>query len=270
MLRVPCDHLQRYHGPGHRRRTAPAFYNLTLNNSHRTDHQQRRDGQQHDDLHGRERLSRPAPATTLIVGSSGSVARTSRPSWAGCANYFPTGSSISREFEIGEGTELPAGVHLFRVGQHRQLPPGLHDGWRPPESRRFRLQHRSDEERQPLLDPDQGGNPGISSYNATFNYLSTDNDDTTVVADYIVQRYLSRTWNHTTPDDPDPSTTQTSVSGESGDGAFAIGRSTVAAFEREQSSFTAASCLPEMYNTCACVDFARSCLGRFTSHQKNS
>ena len=170
---------------------------------------------------------------TLIVGSSGSVARTSGHVVGRLRKYFPTGSSISREFEIGEGTNyLPVSISSASVSTAGYLTVYMTAGDHPNlGGSGSNIDPTKSVNRYWTLTKE--GALAFSSYNATFNYLSTDNDDTTVVVDYIVQRYLSGTWNNTTLTTPDPSTTQTSISGESGDGAFAIGRSTVAAFERE-------------------------------------
>ena len=170
---------------------------------------------------------------TLIIGSSGSVSRTSGHVVGRLRKYFPTGSSISREFEIGEGTNyLPVSIPSASVSAAGYLTVYMTAGDHPNlGGSGSNIDPTKSVNRYWTLTKE--GALAFSSYNTTFNYLSTDNDDTTVVLDYIVQRYLSGTWSNTTLTTPDPSTTQTSISGESGDGAFAIGRSTVAAFERE-------------------------------------
>lgn len=88
----------------------------------------------------------------------------------------------------------------------------------------------------------RGGSLEITTYGITFNYIGgspIDNDDTSVVTDYIVQRYDTATgsWSNTLLSST-PTATQASISGVSSFGTasseFAIGASTVRAFSRER------------------------------------
>ena len=233
---------------------------------HRPDHQQRRDGQQHDDLHGRKRHDRHRQHAHRRP--SGSVARTSGMSWAGCAEIFRPvlrSAASSRSARARTTCRCPS---LPR----RSAPRG-----------HLAVDMTAEDHRRSLGSPAPTSSPTKSvnrCWTLTKEGTRHFSEHTTRLSttsrrqrrqlppwsrDYIVQRYLSGTWNNTTLTTPDPSTTQTSIAGPNP--AIKRLRHRPVPPSRPSnartSSFTAASCLTEKcITTCACVDFARSCLGK--------
>ena len=190
------------------------------------------------------------------------MARTSGQVVGRLANIFGPVLRISREFEIGEGTNyLPVSISSASVSTAAtsRFYMTAETNWNLGGSG---SNYRSDEERQLLLDPDQGGNPGIFELQRDFQ-LPLDGQRR-----YHRGRGLhcpalsSGTWNNTTLTTPILHHSDLDSRANLAMAPSAIGRSTVAAFRtRERVPFTAASCLTEKcITTCACVDFARSCL----------
>ncbi|CAN1515776.1 Secretion system C-terminal sorting domain [Flavobacteriaceae bacterium] len=87
---------------------------------------------------------------------------------------------------------------------------------------------------------------GFGTYEATFNYATTENDASTTASSYVVRRFDNGTWSPLTTSGT-PTTTTTTAIGNTGFGNFAIGQSNVAPTASAQSfcgSATVADLVP--------------------------
>ncbi|MFZ4670772.1 MAG: chondroitinase-B domain-containing protein, partial [Flavobacterium sp.] len=86
---------------------------------------------------------------------------------------------------------------------------------------------------------------GFGTYEATFNYASTDNDAGTTASNYVVRRYDNSTWSPLTTVGT-PTTTTISATGNTGFGSFAIGESNTAAPIASAQSFCGSATVADL------------------------
>ena len=86
---------------------------------------------------------------------------------------------------------------------------------------------------------------GFGTYQATFNYASTDNDAGTTPSNYVVRRYDNSSWSTVTVSGT-PTTTTTTATGITGFGNFAIGQSNDAAPVAADQSFCGSATVADL------------------------
>ena len=86
---------------------------------------------------------------------------------------------------------------------------------------------------------------GFGTYEATFNYASTDNDAGTTASNYVVRRFDNSTWSPLTTLGT-PTTTTISATGNTGFGSFAIGESNNTAPVASAQSFCGSATVADL------------------------
>ena len=99
---------------------------------------------------------------------------------------------------------------------------------------------------------------GFGTYQATFKYAASENDDTTSASTYLVRRYDNATWSATTISGT-PTTTTTIATGISGFGNFAIGKGNAPdAPTAEAQSFCSSSTVANLVATGTSINWYSS------------
>ncbi|MDO8717047.1 MAG: hypothetical protein Q7J73_09645 [Dehalococcoidales bacterium] len=160
-------------------------------------------------------------ANTLIIATGGSISGGSNSSYVNgnLQKAFNSGVGQSFTFTIGNASAYtPVTLASMNVSTSGNLTVHVTSGDHPNIATSDINATMSVNRYWTLT----SGGGFAATYNATFNYLSGDLDSSAVASAFVVRRYSSGAWSASTVSGI-PTTTATTISGETGFGDFAIG-----------------------------------------------
>jgi hypothetical protein len=158
---------------------------------------------------------------TLIIAAGGSISGASNSSYVNgnLQKAFNSGAGQSFTFTIGDASAYtPVNLASMNVGTGGNQTIHVTGGDQPNIATSDIAATMSVNRYWTLT----SGGGFAATYNATFNYLSGDLDGGAIASAFFVRRYSLGTWSASTVSGT-PTTTATTISGETGFGDFAIG-----------------------------------------------